>query len=60
MGLLSAIGASGSEIISEISVGIPVMRLVGGNYPGLKVVTKAGAFGDKNAISFAIRKIKEI
>jgi uncharacterized protein YgbK (DUF1537 family) len=59
MGVLSALGAQGSEILSEILVGLPMMRLVGGRAHGLKAVTKAGAFGGRDAISFALRKLKE-
>lgn len=50
----------GSSIIQEIAVGIPIMRLMGGPLDGLKVVTKAGAFGDENAITYSIRKLKEV
>lgn len=59
MGLMNALNSAGSEIISEISVGIPLMKLVGGQYPGLRLVTKAGAFGEADAINFAFRKLKE-
>ena len=50
----------GSSIVTEIAVGIPVMRLSGGPFAGLKVVTKAGAFGKEDAITFALRKLKEV
>jgi uncharacterized protein YgbK (DUF1537 family) len=60
MGLLSRLGADGSEILSEISVGIPLVRLVGGGMPGLRMVTKAGAFGAPDAVTFAFRKLKEV
>ena len=59
MGVLDALGAQGSEILSEILVGLPMMRLVGGEADGLKAVTKAGAFGGRDAILFALRKLKE-
>ena len=59
MGVLGALGAQGSEILSEISVGIPMMRLIGGRADGLKAVTKAGAFGGSDALIFALRKLKE-
>ena len=36
-----------------------MMKLVGGKKDGLKVVTKAGAFGEEDAILFAFRKLKE-
>ena len=52
-------GALGSGIITEIAVGIPLMRLIGGKYEGLKVVTKAGAFGREDAVFYALRKLRE-
>jgi len=36
------------------------MKLVGGSFDGLKVVTKAGAFGGEDAITYSIRKLKEV
>ena len=52
-------GSLGSNIVTEIAVGIPLMRLIGGKYEGLKVVTKAGAFGKEDAIFYALRKLRE-
>lgn len=60
LGLLNALGADGSEILSEVSVGIPMMRLIGGKASGVKIVTKAGAFGASDAIKSAFRKLKEV
>lgn len=59
LGVLTQIQAKGSEILSEIEIGIPMMRVIGGKFDGLKVVTKAGAFGNEASIEFAIRKLKE-
>lgn len=59
MGVMDALGADGSEILAEISVGIPMVKLLSPLAPGLKAVTKAGAFGPPDAISFAYRKLKE-
>ena len=36
-----------------------MMRLRGGALDGLKVITKAGAFGNEDAVSYALRKLKE-
>lgn len=60
LGLLDALVADGSEILSEVSVGIPMMRLIGGKASGIKMVTKAGAFGASDAIKSAFRKLKEV
>lgn len=59
LGLLESLGAAGSEILSEVSVGIPMMRLIGGRAEGVKMVTKAGAFGSPDAIKHAFRKLKD-
>lgn len=50
----------GSSIVEEIAFGIPLMKLVGGPFEGLKIVTKAGAFGKEDAIAYATRKLKEV
>lgn len=59
MGVLDALEAAGSAILDEIAVGIPMMRIVGGAMDGMRVVTKAGAFGKDDAILLALRKLKE-
>ena len=59
MGCFENVGSLGSSIVTEIAVGIPLMRLIGGKYEGLKVVTKAGGFGKEDAISYALRKLRE-
>ena len=52
-------GALGSSIIAEIALGIPIMQLIGGKHDGLKVVTKAGAFGKEDAIFYSLRKLRD-
>lgn len=59
LGMLMNIGADGAEILAEILVGVPLVRVKGGAYEGLRLVTKAGAFGTEDAAAFAMRKIKE-
>ena len=51
--------AGGSEITFELSVGIPLMRLTGGRFEGLKVITKAGAFGSVEVLPVIMRKLGE-
>ncbi|TDT51929.1 uncharacterized protein YgbK (DUF1537 family) [Fonticella tunisiensis] len=53
------INAKGSRILQEVVAGIPLMQLEGGPFHGLRVITKAGAFGEINAIDFCIQKLKE-
>ncbi|MDR2860695.1 MAG: four-carbon acid sugar kinase family protein [Elusimicrobiota bacterium] len=59
MGFFNIVKSEGSSIVTEIAVGIPLMRLRGGVFEGLKIVTKAGAFGKEDAIFYSLRKIKE-
>ena len=59
MSCFESLGAKGSSIDSEAALGIPLMRLLGGKYESLKVVTKAGAFGKEDAVFFALRKLRE-
>lgn len=60
IGFFKAAESLGSSIVTEIAVGIPMMRLAGGPHAGLRVVTKAGAFGKEDAITFSLRKLKEV
>ena len=60
MGCFDCAGALGSSIITEIAVGIPLMKLIGGKYEGLKAITKAGAFGKEDAVFYALRKLREV
>ncbi len=53
-----ALGVSAIRILSEVSTGIPLGRLSGGICPGLRVVTKAGAFGGETAIIDAVKDLK--
>jgi D-threonate/D-erythronate kinase len=49
--ILSAAGATGIKLVSEVVPGIPFGRLWGGPADGLPVVTKAGGFGAENALA---------
>ena len=59
MGFLQRIGARGSSIQEEIAIGIPKMRILGGEYDGMSAVTTAGAFGNDGDLLYALRKLKE-
>lgn len=52
--------ALGSRILTEVTTGIPMMLLKGGRFDGLKVITKAGAFGKEENIAYSLRKLKEV
>lgn len=57
---IKATNASGSIIDEEVLTGIPMMRMCGGIYNGMKLITKAGAFGDEHALIYSLEKIKEV
>ena len=46
----SAAGARGIELRSQVLPGLAEGRLIGGQLQGLSVVTKAGGFGDVDAL----------
>ena len=52
------LGAKGIWIKDEVLPGIPLGKLADGKYKGLNVITKAGGFGDENAIINAIRYLE--
>ncbi|MFD1417941.1 four-carbon acid sugar kinase family protein [Companilactobacillus keshanensis] len=58
-GFFDVIKANGVDIITEIATGTPMMKIKGGEYNDLKVITKAGAFGNDDLISFSFKKLKE-
>lgn len=49
-----ALGASSMQVYGEVAPGIPFGYLHTGPFAGLKVVTKAGAFGDEQAVKMAM------
>lgn len=59
IGFIKQIESEGSLILGEVSNGIPIMQLQKGRFPGLKVITKAGGFGNEDAIVYSLRKLKE-
>jgi uncharacterized protein YgbK (DUF1537 family) len=48
--VLEALGAGGLRLRGELEPGLALAALVGGRYDGLAVVTKAGGFGDADAL----------
>ena len=51
-------GVGSIDILAEVLPGIPLGQLVGGCCPGLRVVTKAGAFGGDNAIVESVKALR--
>jgi uncharacterized protein YgbK (DUF1537 family) len=52
------LGARGIYLLKEVLPGIPSGYLIGGDYAGLKIITKAGAFGHPEAIARSIEYLK--
>jgi len=59
MAFMDRAEASGTEMLCEMAAGIPIMHLAGGKFDGLSVITKAGSFGNEDAVFQAIRKLGE-
>ena len=53
-----ALDVGSIDILTEVLPGIPLGQLVGGCCPGLRVVTKAGAFGGDNAIVESVKALR--
>ena len=53
-----ALNVSAIDVLAEVSTGIPLGKLSGGICPGLRVVTKAGAFGSEQAIVDSVTVLK--
>jgi len=56
--VIQKLSAFGSLIIEEIETGVPYVRLLGGPFEGLKMVTKAGAFGNENTLVNALNYLR--
>jgi D-threonate/D-erythronate kinase len=54
----SLLSASGISVVREVAPGIPAGVLKGGQCSGMKVVTKAGAFGAEDALCRAVDSLK--
>jgi uncharacterized protein YgbK (DUF1537 family) len=52
--LFEALDATGFRLRDEIATGVPIGTLVGGPVDGMTVVTKAGGFGDTQALVLAV------
>lgn len=52
--------ATGLMVFKEIAPGIPLGVLKGGPWDGMRVVTKAGAFGDRDALLKALDCLRQL
>jgi uncharacterized protein YgbK (DUF1537 family) len=48
------------KVDTEVLPGIPLMQIVGGKFDNLPVITKAGAFGDRNALVQSIQFLRKL
>jgi uncharacterized protein YgbK (DUF1537 family) len=53
-----ALGATGFQIYGEVTGGVPMGTLVGGQGDGLRFVTKAGGFGPPETLTDAVAQLK--
>lgn len=53
------LGINALEIIGEIEEGIPLSKVIEGPYAEMRIVTKAGAFGNKQSLHKAINIVKK-
>src|SRR5699024_8465924 len=58
--IIDKLEGDGCNIKSEIFTGIVHSELSGGNFSGLKLITKAGAFGDKTSLFKSLEMLKEL
>lgn len=53
-----ALNVTATEIVAEVQPGIPAVEFIGGIGDGLRVVTKAGAFGEEDALVAAVKYLR--
>jgi uncharacterized protein YgbK (DUF1537 family) len=54
----SALGVGIIQVLGEVQAGVPACSVVGGPHDGLRLVTKAGGFGEKRVIVQSISYIQ--
>ena len=59
MAVMDAISAEGIRLEDEVESGIALGVVVGGAWHGLRVVTKAGAFGDELSLARAVECLRK-
>ena len=57
--VMHALRATGVRLIDEVSGGVPLGTLIGGDYAGMPIVTKAGGFGAENVLIQAADTLME-
>ncbi len=57
MALITALGATGVEIVEAVGPEVPICRLADGRFHGLRLVTKAGALGDEDVFIKTVERL---
>ncbi len=58
MSLLQELNCGESRVLTEMESGIPLIRLDDGDCPNLRMITKAGAFGNEDTLLNALKYLK--
>jgi uncharacterized protein YgbK (DUF1537 family) len=58
MSVINGLGAIGIHILGEVEAGVPAVTIAGGRWDGLRVITKAGAFGDDLTLMRAVQYLR--
>lgn len=58
--ICNALRAEGIELIDEISAGIPIGKIRGGDADGMVIVTKSGGFGSEDALIGIVEYLKRM
>lgn len=56
-GLLNMVKAERTIVKEEIALGMPLLQIKGGEFDGINIISKAGAFGDSSFLVFALKKL---
>ncbi len=57
--VLEGIKGEGIEVHREIEPGVPFGRIVGGDFNGMKIITKAGGFGSTEVFCTGLDVMKQ-
>jgi uncharacterized protein YgbK (DUF1537 family) len=55
--VLRSFGCSELDVVDEVEMGVPVLRLRNGRYPGMWAVLKSGGFGGTSTLIDAVRHL---
>jgi D-threonate/D-erythronate kinase len=57
--IVEALEADGIALQGEVSDGVPMGTIVGGPADGIRIVTKAGGFGDDDTLRRSVEAIRD-